>query len=106
MRIGPHLVMIWGTWSSSWVAVQTSVFIYTCDGVLAESLELLKGSQASCPVHGEWGIALEPMQGIRASSRSEGEISWLFSRCGGNLGFPLEFLQGCSLNTRVFSATS
>ena len=35
-----------------------------------------------------------------------GEISWFFSSCGGNLGFPLELWRGCSLNTRVFSATS
>ena len=34
-----------------------------------------------------------------------GEISWFFSSCDGNLGFPL-FKWGCSLNTRVFSAMS
>ena len=35
-----------------------------------------------------------------------GEISCFNSSCGGNLGFPLELRPGCSLKTRVFSATS
>ena len=35
----------------------------------------------------EHGIALQPMQGIRASSPSEGDVSWDFSSCGGNMGF-------------------
>ena len=39
---------------------------------------------------GQLGIALHAMQGNRASSRSEGEVSRFFSRCGGNLGYILE----------------
>ena len=35
---------------------------------------------------GKQGIALHAMQGNRASSRSDGEVSWFFSSCGGNLG--------------------
>ena len=38
----------------------------------------------------EHGIALLTMQGDRASSRSEGEVSWFFSCCGGKLGYILE----------------
>ena len=36
------------------------------------------------------GIALHAMQGNRASSRGEGEVSLFFSCCGGNLGYILE----------------
>ena len=35
---------------------------------------------------GEHGISLQAMQGTRASSRGEGEVSWFFSSCGKNLG--------------------
>ena len=44
----------------------------------------------------EWehGIALHEMKGNQASSLCEGEVSWFFSSCGGNLGYILEFRQG------------
>ena len=38
----------------------------------------------------EQGIALHTMQGKRASSLSEGEVSWFFSTCDGNLASILE----------------
>ena len=38
----------------------------------------------------EHGIAMHGMQVNRASSHSEGEVSWFFSSCSRNLGFPLE----------------
>ena len=38
----------------------------------------------------EHGIALHPMQGIRASSPAEGDVSWDFSSCGRDLGYILE----------------
>ena len=64
------------------------MFIYTCDGVLGESLELLKGSQASC--HVRWGM--QDGSGANAPPHVvvRGDILWLFSSCSGNLGFPLE----------------
>ena len=34
----------------------------------------------------ENAIALHAMQGNRASSRVEGEVSWVFSSCAGTLG--------------------
>ena len=46
------------------------------------------------------------MQGNRASPRLEGEVSWFFSSCGGNLGYILELRQGWPFKTRVCSATS
>ena len=42
----------------------------------------------------EHGIDLHVMQGIRASSRGEGEVSWFFSSWGGNLGYMLELRRG------------
>ena len=38
----------------------------------------------------ENAIALDTMQGNRASSPREGKVSWVFSRCGRNLGYILE----------------
>ena len=43
---------------------------------------------------GKRGIAPHAMQGNQASSRDEGEISWFFSCCGGNLVYILEFWWG------------
>ena len=54
----------------------------------------------------ENGRALHAMQGNRASSRGEGEVSWVFPSCGRNLGHILEFWQGWAFETRVFSAKS
>ena len=39
----------------------------------------------------ENAIALDTMQGNRASCRGEGKVSWVFSSCGRNLGYILEF---------------
>ena len=52
--------------------------------------------QIKAPYLFDWeqGIALHSMQGNRASSLSEGEVSWFFSSCGGNLGYILELRQG------------
>ena len=35
----------------------------------------------------ENAIAWHAMQGIRASSRGEGEVSWVFSSCGRHIGY-------------------
>ena len=46
---------------------------------------------------GEHGIALHVIQGNWASSHGEGEVSELFSRCGGILAYILELRRdGCS----------
>ena len=42
----------------------------------------------------EYGIALHAMQGNRASSLSERQVSWFVSSCGGNLGYVLELWRG------------
>ena len=46
------------------------------------------------------------MQGNRASSLSEWEVSWFFLSCGGNLGNILELQQGSPLETPLCSAKS
>ena len=54
----------------------------------------------------EHGIALHGMQGNRASSLSEREVSWFFSSCGRNLGYILELRWGWPFETRVSSVKS
>ena len=51
-------------------------------------------------------IALHPMQGNLPSSHGEGEVSWVFSSCGRNLGYILQLRQGCTFETAVCSAKS
>ena len=54
----------------------------------------------------EKAIALDTMQGNRASSRREGKVSWVFSSCGMNLGCILELQRGCPFETLVCSLKS
>ena len=54
----------------------------------------------------EYRIALHAMQGNLASSRGEGQVSWFFSSCGGNLAYILKLRRGWPFKTRVCSATS
>ena len=54
----------------------------------------------------EQGIALNPMQGIRASSPSERDVSRDFSSCGRNLGYILELQRGWPFETPLCSAKS
>ena len=49
----------------------------------------------------ENAIALHAMQAIRASSRGEGEVSWVFLSCGRHVGYILELLRGCPFSTGV-----
>ena len=54
----------------------------------------------------ENAIALHAMQGNRASSRGEGEVSWFSSSCGINLVYILELRRGCPFETGVCSVKS
>ena len=56
--------------------------------------------------NGEHGIALHAMEENWASSKGEGEFSWFFSRCGGNLVHILDLQWGWPFKTPVCSATS
>ena len=55
---------------------------------------------------GEYGITVHARQGKRASSPGEGEVSYIFSNCGGNLGYILELQRGWLFKIRVCSAMS
>ena len=56
--------------------------------------------------HWETAIALDTMQGNRASSYGEGKVSWVFSSCGRNLGYIFELWRGCPFETGVCSLKS
>ena len=48
-------------------------------------------------------IALQPLQGIRASSPAEGDVSLYLSSCGRNLGYILELQRGWPFETPLYS---
>ena len=50
--------------------------------LLGTLLSSIKKIEAPDVFDWEKAIALHAMQGNRASSRGEGEVSWVFSRCG------------------------
>ena len=54
----------------------------------------------------ENAIVLDTMQGNRAFSRREGNVSWVFSSCGRNLGYILKLQRGCPFETLVCSMKS
>ena len=54
----------------------------------------------------ENAIALHAMQGNRAPSRGEGDVSWVFSSCCRHLGYILELQLGCPFETLVWSLKS
>ena len=64
--------------------------------------------QIEAPYVFDWenAIALDTMQGNWASSRREGNVSWVFSSCGRNLGYILELQRGCPFETLVCSLKS
>ena len=64
--------------------------------------------QIDAPYVFDWenATAQHAMQGNRASSRTEGKVSWVFSRCGRNLGDILEIQRGCPFETLVCSLQS
>ena len=51
-------------------------------------------------------IALDAVQGNRASTHREGKVSWVFSSCGRNLEYILELQRGCPFETGVCSVKS
>ena len=54
----------------------------------------------------EYGIALHAIHGNRASSPSEGDVSWDFSSCCRNLGYILELQRGWICESRLCSSKS
>ena len=101
-----HFALIWATPSYF-----TFLRGYQCHsrlvrdfwGTLCSSVKQIKD-----PYLFDWeqAVALQAEQGNRATSLSEGEISWFFSSCGGNLGYILELRRWYPLKTYVCSAAS
>ena len=73
----------------------TSVFFSSCDSVVGDCLEFIQANPGSLCFYWENAISLHGMQGNRASSRAEGEVSWVFSSCGRHVGYILELRRGC-----------
>ena len=91
---GLHLQLIWGTPSYFQLLrlhQSPSRLVTVFLGTLWSSIKQIK---ARYVFDWEYGIALEALQGNTTSSRDEGEISWFFSSCGGNLGYILELRRG------------
>ena len=65
-------------------------------------------NQIEAPYLFDWenAIALDTMQGNRASSHGERKVSWVFSSCSRNLRYILELRQGCPFETGVSSVKS
>ena len=82
------------------------MFFSSCDSVVGDALEFNKQIEAPYVFDWENAIALDTMQGNRASSRREGNVSWVFLSCGRNLGYNLELQRGCPFETLVCSLKS
>ena len=71
------------------------MFFSFCDSLVGDSLEFKQANRAPYVFDWENAIALHAMQGNRASSRGEGEVSWIFSSCGRHVECILELRRGC-----------
>ena len=101
-----HLELIWGTpiyfafliWHHC-SSLVVSVFL----GILFSSIREIEIPYVS---NWELGTPQHEMQGNRASSHGEGEVSWVFSSYGRHLVYILELRRGWPFETRVCSAMS
>ena len=82
------------------------MFFSSCDSVVGYSLEFNHHIEAPYVFDWENAIALDTMQGNRASSRGEEKASWVFSSCGRKLGYILELWRGRPFETGVCSVKS
>ena len=67
---------------------------------------LVKKIEAPYVFDWENAVGQETMQGNRASTRSEGKVSWASSSCGRNLRYILELQRGCPFESGVCSVKS
>ena len=92
-EIGPHPVVIWGT-RCYFTLLRCRQFP---SRLVTEFLWTLCSStkQIHAPYlfDEEHGLAFHSMQGNQASSHGKGEVSWIFSSCGGNLANNLDLEQ-------------
>ena len=82
------------------------MFFSSCDSVVGDSLEFNQANEAPYVFDWENAIALHEIQGNWASSRGEGEVSWVFSSCGRNLGYIHELRWGRPFESGVCSVKS
>ena len=82
------------------------MFISFCDSVPGDSLVSIKKMEAPYVFDCEYGIALQAMQGNRASFPSERDVSYDFSSCGRNLGYICELQRGWSFEIPLCSSKS
>ena len=64
--------------------------------------------QIEAPYVFDWenAIAVDTMQGNRASSGGKGKVSWVIPSCGRNMGYILDLRQRCSFESSVCSVKS
>ena len=101
-----HLELIWGTpiYYSFLNWHQCSSLVVTVSlGILFSSLREIK-----VPYIFDWehGTPQHEIQGNRATSCGEGEVSWVFLSCGRHLVYILEIRRWWPFETSVFSAKS
>ena len=72
-------------------------------GTLCSSIKQI---EASYVFDWESAVALDTMQGNRASSCRDGKASCVFSNCGRNMGYILELGRSCPFETGVCSVKS
>ena len=78
-----------------WFREVISEFFSSCDSLVGDSLEFNQANRGSFMFDWENAVALHAMQGIWASSRGEGDVSWVFSSCGRHVGYIFELRRGC-----------
>ena len=106
MGNGLHLNLAWGT--PSYFAFPrrqqgSSRLVTVFLGTLWCSI---KHIEAPYVFDWEHGIGQHPVQGIRASSPAERDVSWDFSSCGRNLCYILVLQRGWPFETPLSSAKS
>ena len=105
-----------GKWSSSGVAlgytvlfcipVVTAVFLSSCDSFIGTLWCAIKPMEDPYLFDWEHGIALHPVQGIRAFIAAEADVSLDFSSCSRNLGYILDLQRGWPFETPLDSKKS
>ena len=105
-HVKPIFVMKWRPRAFSRVSTGDSDILSSCDSVVGDSLSSIKKIEAPYVFDWENAIALDTLHGNRASSCSEGKVSWVFLCCGRNLGYILELRWGWPFETRVCSVWS
>ena len=84
----------------------TEVFLSSSTVVFGTLWCSIKHIEAPYVFAWEHRIPMHPMQGIRASSAIEGDVSWDFSSCGRNLAYILESQRGWPFETPLCSVKS